>query len=355
MATAALAGLIAASCSTTGAGTRVSSTPTWSTGASTPRADDDSTLDAYVLDVGQGLCVYVDCPDNARPLLIDCGTDKLGRSTSRQITNWINSGADAAGSIALAVSHPHSDHYDILPGVRRSRVESVSAGGERSDYTNRRFFDWLGNPDEIRTLGVRSSEFRSAPLSCGTATVDVLSANASGHTSENGDSLVIAISLGSTTLILPGDAELGNETAAVAAARNAGGYPKPLTAVVSSHHGSDEEGSNDNEFFRFWRPDYLIFSSEPTYSHAHPRCSMIDRTERLIEQGAATPVRCGISEDVLETRTTRAQMLSTYDVGHIRVRLTRSTIEVACLVTSPACPTALNPADVPATRRRPVS
>ncbi|MBX3429969.1 MAG: hypothetical protein KF779_10335 [Hyphomonadaceae bacterium] len=357
---AALFALLASGCATSPAPMPTTSQPEaqsaipWSRDQSlatmSERVDRDAYLDAYVLDIGQGLCVYVDCPDEARPLLIDCGSDKLGRSTSRQITDWIDQGAEAAGSIALAISHPHADHYDVLPGIERARVESATAGGRRSDYTNRRFLNWFGSTNQLQVFSAQSSQLDYAPLSCGSATVDVLSANASGHTSENGDSLVIAISWGSTTLILPGDAEIENETAAVATARRANRFENQTTAVISSHHGSDEEGSNDEAFFAFWEPRYLIFSAEPTYRHAHPRCSMIERTQHLVAQGRETQIRCGVREDVLRTISTPAQLISTYNQGHVRIRLSRSDITVACLITSPACPVALDPGDVPATR-----
>lgn len=325
--------------------------------ASSPRATiasaTDSYVDAWVLDVGQGLCVYVDCPDDVRPLLIDCGSNNYGdgpRPRGPQVAAWLHERAQEHGAMAVAISHPHTDHYNALPRLPIADVESVTVGGAASHYP-KRIRDWAG---DMRAFNNAAAHLNYGPLACGTdVQVDILTANAADRNPRaNGDSLVIAITLGATSIILPGDAEGSTETQALAALSRAPHLPAPQTAIVSSHHGSSEGESNGETWFRRWGTDLVVFSAYPRHGHRHPRCAIVDRLNGIMSATSATSViRCGGETGTRRfNRSTSRRMLSTHNSGVIRIRLTGSRITVACQVMSPVCSSQLDESELPQAR-----
>lgn len=315
--------------------------------------NSDPYVDAWIVDVGQGLCVYVDCPDDVRPLLVDCGTKSWSsRNTATTVSRWINSHAAQSHPMAVAVSHPHVDHYSVLPRIERSNVESLTLGGNRQSY-----------PANVIALGGGSSRSfsGSAPhlndtvLSCGTRThVDILTVNAHVRAKpENGDSIVLAIRFNDTAIILPGDAEDSTEAAALATIRSPDYHLPSQVVLVSAHHGSSTEGSNGEDWIRALRPQAMIFSANPEYrTYSHPRCDILDRAAPLVAL-ATTQSQITCDVDTVRAHAPRpyrssARLLATYDNGTMRVRLTGAGISIACEHMTAACQAQLTGDQLPA-------
>jgi beta-lactamase superfamily II metal-dependent hydrolase len=349
----ALAAMLAACASTqspTGASPPAASAPA----PAESFAGDDAYLDAWVLDVGQGLCVFIDCPDNERPLLIDCGSMSYGeRNTSATISAWIN-GRAGSQRMAVAISHPHQDHLSVLPRITRSKTENIiTVGGPASDYPDR-IITWAGGQNRLRDFSGTEPHFDDSVLHCGADTqVDILTVNAADRNPpDNGNSLVIAITLGRTQIILPGDAEGSTEAAALGVLQDDEDdhLPAPQVALISSHHGSSEHESNDAAWLEGLQPNAIIFSANPDYrTYRHPRCEILDRAEpHVADASARSTLTCGTTTSAPTRRqSTDARMLSTYDNGTMRIRLTGSQITIACETMSGACRSQLGEAQLP--------
>lgn len=306
-------------------------------------------LDVWVLDVGQGSCIVVDCPDNDLPIIIDCGrTDESVLNGEVDVPGWIDAQLSALGDARVLVSHGDRDHYNLLSDIDPDNVSSIAIGGAFDDYSGDRgrFHDWVDEAiaAEPRTFAPQAS--RASLVRCGEARVDLLAVNATRGATKNGDSMVVALSYGSTTIVLTGDAEGVTEDLALTSMRRwSGRYPNQRNILIGSHHGADTHESNGQDWIDAWRPDVAIFSATPR-SFGHPRCAAVSRfvSAMDVERGASR-ITCGVPWDYTVRRTVRRGILTTHDNGFIRLRITPSRLDIQCQRVTSACSRAL-PASV---------
>lgn len=312
-------------------------------GLSALSAASDTALDVWMFDIGQGACVIVDCPDGDRPLVVDCGSRGASVNNPRaEVVNRASRLVASLGRPTVVISHGDEDHHSLLPlVVNPADVADVWLGGKKADYL-RPADAWL---NAAGRAGVPVTELpplffgpEFSDLHCGRAKVDILAANATSGESKNGDSIVLGLSIGDVTVILPGDAEGDTERLALANRDTLPRLKNTHGVIVGSHHGSDRKGSNGEDgsgWEAAWNPVAAIFSMTPK-SYRHPQCAVVQRyAAHMPPLGRKYRFTCGTN--VVSSRQVSTRMLSTHENGDILVRVRPTRLSIYCQFTGPPC------------------
>jgi beta-lactamase superfamily II metal-dependent hydrolase len=314
-------------------------------------------LDVWTLDVGQGTCVYIACPDGNTNVMIDCGTAKNGGATSREISEWINTRNSRAGKVTLLVTHGHRDHISHLHtgAIESKNINGVLLGGLPTDYPAD-FLAWARTARSAPAF-FSAGEFKADDrrLACGGATFDLLTVNATEvagakplESKENADSAVVRLSFAGQSIVFAGDAESVTEQSALDNADRNGLDLDRTTLLISSHHGADTGGSNSAPWLSRLRPRAGVFSANLDYRvYSHPRCSTVTKFAAQADSVEESfDLACGDGRDASKVPVSQ-RLLSTFDNGHVRARFSTSGVSYACQVHTPACDTQLAPGEIP--------
>lgn len=311
-------------------------------------AATDTGLDVWMFDVGQGSCVIVDCPDGDRPLVVDCGSRGASVNNLRaDVVARASSLLASLGKPTVVISHGDEDHYSLIPSiVDAADVADVWLGGKKRDY-GRPIDGWFTAASRagirVSELPVRFFQPDDPDLHCGRAKVDILIANATGGKTKNGDSIVLGLSLGDVTVVLPGDAEGETERQAIANKNTIARLKKTHAVVVGSHHGADTEGSNGQAangqagsgWPKAWSPIATIFSMTPK-SYRHPQCEVVARyAAHMPPLGRRYRFTCG--EAAVTNKQVSTRMLSTHENGDLLVRVQPTRMMIYCQFPNAPC------------------
>lgn len=253
-------------------------------------------LQVYALPVGQGDCTIIQCP-TGQIIVVDCGSSGGNRLTSQQIQLFL--GNRIGDVVAIIVSHPDRDHFNYLYSInwQTTSIRSVIIGGTIQDYnrSNQEFmmmFNWLmnfNNTGKLQTISNGQQCIGNCIVAGGTnfcsnlnIPFNILAANV-GPTS-NQKSIVMKVSLGAFSLLLPGDIE-GPAATAIA------GNPAVLQQLHSvvykmAHHGASAS-ANQPAWLAPILPQVAFASSAYNFGNCrHPRCITISR---LLNLGTIVP------------------------------------------------------------------
>ncbi len=223
-------------------------------------------IEVVFLSVGQGDCTLIRLPDGSG-VVIDAGGDPAGRYDpgARDVLPFLLD----MGVVRLAaafVSHPHPDHLQGLPAVVTGlRGERVFASFDRGDAAARAAFDRmpparvLAAGDDLTLAGVR---FRVLGPPRGTHGLR-----------ENDASLVLHVSYGATSFLLPGDVESAGEAALLA-----GEVPR-VDVVKAPHHGS--RTSSGRGLVRATRPRWVVFMVGAGNRYGFPHAETVSRWQEV--------------------------------------------------------------------------
>lgn len=316
-------------------------------------------LDVWILDIGQGACIVVDCPNPEAAILVDCGTDRPSRRiAAEKVGAWVNAKLATKSFNSLVISHAHTDHYRMLSGgiVKPALFDQATLGGLRSHYADanpRKPKHWLDNflvkiggpKDPVHAYAAKAFIANDTSFRCAPATVDVLTASVSQaspasafQSRENANSVVLRIAYGGRAIVLPGDAEsITQQSALDNAEANELSLAEP-TVVVGAHHGSRTHGSNDETWRDAWKAPVAVFSAEVDHGHGHPVCTRLtEYGEHTTPTSAPFELTCGNGQNTHLTVQVQGRLLETYDNGHVLVRFTPSGMTVLCQIETPAC------------------
>lgn len=259
-----------------------------------PPAD---TYDLHVLSVGSGSAAFLAAPDGAA-VIFDCGTlhDFDAGQTLRRVMR-----ETGAGPAVLTISHDNYDHYSgaptLLTGGEAAEVLVSPFFLDKASYSKplQRLVEACGGRGRFRTI------LADEVLSVGRAQCDLLWPPADLPTgwSENDQSLVFRVSVHRQRILIPGDIE-DQAMAALLSAARAGDVDLQAEVLIAPHHGSMVRRTG--EFLQAVNPRVLIVS-----------------TGREREQYSAL---------VREVLGAEVQILSTREVGGVRVFIGRRGIEV---------------------------
>ena len=291
----------------------------------------DGKLQIHTLPVGAGNCQVVQCPNQNKLVVMDCGSKGRGTQgwSADDTTRYIRKLIDGGTEVVVTVSHPDGDHYNFLPLVFDGvPVNNLYIGTQLSNYSND-FRNWVANEQQYYAMSVSSySGFYASPtpdpaLSCwrpngfGGLALDVpaqiLAVNAG--TTSNDASMVISMRYGRFSTMFTGDMTAATERAIVGAGPVA---PLGSTVITGAHHGAESYGSNSPSWANATRPQFLMFSAGERF--LHPRCSSVDNYLPYVLKDS-NPHRyfCGMGGSYQE-RNTRDAVAVTDDNGLIKVR-----------------------------------
>lgn len=311
-----------------------------------PLQPSGPSLDVWMLNVGQGSCVYVDCPDRRASMVVDCGSRSGGGGVDiPRVMRWLADETGRDARLQLIVSHGDADHMSLLPQLDAGRFQRARLGGGAADFTP--ISGWL---DEIATDGgaveVYSPDtvsINDASYGCGPARVDVLIAShwqgnrrIAVNSHKNADSAVVRLSFEGAAVVLTGDAEGSTEQAALNAARQGGLDLDMPTVLMGSHHGAGTARSNAGSWIDAWRPQVGAFSAT-VRSYGHPTCEVVGRFERHARRVQGRfPLTCGTPAGP-NVRNLETAVVSTQDNGTVLFRLSGGRVTVLCERLTPAC------------------
>jgi len=321
------------------------------------------------MDIGQGACIVVDCPNPDAAVLVDCGTDRPSRRIlAERVGEWVNGKLSTKPFRSLVISHAHTDHYRMLSGgvVKPQLFDQAFLGGAREHYDDPRPASpkhWLndflmkvgGRQDPVTAYPAETFIANDTRFRCAPATIDVLTASvvqATGATDfesrENANSVVLRVSYGGRSIVLPGDAESITQASALANAKANGLFLAQPTVVVASHHGSLTHGSNDKVWRDAWNAPIVAFSAEVDHVHGHPTCTRLsDYQEHATPTATPFTLDCGVGKNTHKTLEVRSRLLETYDNGHLLIRFSPTGVMVLCQIQTPACDGVLAPDQLP--------
>ena len=263
-------------------------------------------LSVYALPVGQGDCTVIQCP-NGNIVVVDCGSSGGLGLKPHQIKDFLHSQMDKV--VAIIITHPDRNHFNYLDKIEwiQSSINQVVIGGNLSDYNGGmqdyvRIYKWL---DRLNSEG-RLHKVNDGQPCVGNCAVpkgtdfcenqkisfNILAANTEGSSS-NEKSIVMKVTVGQWSMLLPGDME---GKAARHVAKELGPQLRSVVYKMAEHGDSDQ--ANNLIWLDPIQPRMAFASSaynlQPGTS-LQPRCDTITRLQNLqtIEDAERHPFHCG--------------------------------------------------------------
>lgn len=330
--------------------------PYYAVAPAPPAPPSGPSLDVWMLNVGQGSCVYVDCPGRRAAMVVDCGSRSSGPGVDTgRVMRWLADEVGRDARLQLIISHGDADHMSLLPQLDAGRFQRARLGGGRADFIP--LSGWLdaveGQGGAVEVYAPDTVALDDASYGCGPARVDVLIAShwqadrsIAVNSHKNADSAVVRLSYEGAAVVLTGDAEGSTEQAALRAAREGGVDLNMPTVLMGSHHGAGTARSNAVSWIDAWRPLVAAFSAT-VRSYGHPTCEVVGRFERHARSVEGRfPVTCGTPAGP-DVRRVEAAVVSTQDNGTVLFRLAGGRVTILCERLTPACNAGLEEVDGP--------
>ena len=218
-----------------------------------PAQESTGIMEVHVLDVGQGLSVFIHAGDDC--FLYDGGRE----ATSSFVVSYLKLHGVEKLDYVIA-SHYDSDHLSgIIGAINVFPVDTLIAPDYETDTPI--YESFLTAAEEKRlsiTCPVPDMEY-----SLGDGSFKILAPLGTGYEDENDYSVVVLVSIGGKSLLLTGDASLSSEQEMLSH-----GASLDSDVLVIGHHGS--AGSTQEEFLNAVSPDYAIISCGLGNDYGHP-------------------------------------------------------------------------------------
>ncbi len=267
-----------------------------------------------VLDSGQGNCVVISCR-NGDQIIADCGGESSKAPSIKAFLKAV--GAYDNNLSAVVISHPHTDHYNLLPSVLVKEEMSFDHRdrflidvANKGDYKPSTFQSWYASMTEGSGAKLKHTKLQPThyddpghphtDLRCTGAASDegiyVMAANVGStiplsvyeeehdpnspcydqdddgplNSQINDRSIVLKFHRSNFDMILPGDA--GNKVEKKILERYTDADFLKTTTHLLSHHGSCY-GVNHVKWVETIKPDIIIASAAQNDGYSHPRCT----------------------------------------------------------------------------------
>jgi competence protein ComEC len=223
-------------------------------------------LKIIVIDVGQGSSELVVLP-NGKTLLIDGGERDQGQSVIETLRENGVSKIDV-----IVATHPHADHIGgLIDVINTMEVGEVLDSGQI--HTTQTFEDFLDAIDakQIPLDSIHDGDSIELDTSVKLQVLNPPATLPDGADDEeqfNNNSVVIKLTFGDFTAMLPGDMQAENEIRL--SDRNI-----DSDVLVAGHHGS--RTSSTSQFLNAVSPDVVIISVGEDNSYGHPHQEALDR------------------------------------------------------------------------------
>lgn len=208
--------------------------------------------------------------------LICSGLPEMYQKTRMDFGEWIDKLIESKSCVYFpAISYePIGNFGQVLPTYPESYQPYPAWAGRKftsEDYKRHPF------PEFIKALAEINEDFRLYFLAVnpthitgdgGTVRLTNATTRSEKEKETNTDSLVLKISYGDTSMILPGDAT-GITTSRIQSTYSAPFLKSPV--LLLAHHGADTEGSNNDVWLTLVQPQYILISAGHTYGHPHKK------------------------------------------------------------------------------------
>jgi len=220
----------------------------------------DGLLHATFIDVGQGDSALFELPDGTI-VLVDGGEEGQGFGAVVPILE--EKGIEAIDLMIL--THPHSDHCGGLDEVMAHvSVVEIWENGEALDSPAYAGYGVARNASGAEIVHPEPGDARAF----GEVVIEVLATN-TGYPEANNDSIVASLTYKDVRFLLPGDAEVEEQSDLLDA------YEAELRAAVLkvTHHGSSDFAPLFPEAVM---PDYAVISCGAGNDYGHPHQEALD-------------------------------------------------------------------------------
>jgi competence protein ComEC len=261
------------------------------------REDRAGALVITAIDVGQGDCTLLECPNGAE-ILIDCGSS--GGADREHVAELLDERLDGELEV-LVVTHPDADHINYLAPSSGSAgpvtgdrpigraLLSLDEAAYRETAVGARLMDRLhASAGEMLFLSPSDASPEGEPsdlFDCGDAAVYVVAASERSRSSERAlqrstPSIVLLVERELEDgerfrALLTGDAT--RETEAAILARYSGAF-LDVDLLKVGHHGALTSTVDPNDPSWPWlavtTPRYAITTAGHHAGHRHPRCAV---------------------------------------------------------------------------------
>jgi competence protein ComEC len=249
------------------------------------RYGSDSSLYAYVFDVGQGDSILIDIPGK-KTILIDGGPgDYVLVELGSALPPWIR------GIDTVVLTHPHADHLEgLLDVLERYKIQEMILNP--ICYNNASYDYLLVQVEELdievvkiglsgykieKYGGVSVGYFNPVSVLCGVTVLEWdVNPSVCGdcHLNLNNTSIVVAVSAVNASILLMGDAEVDVENELYRMISSV--MQRRTFAVLKAGHHCSRTASSD-EFLEAIDPDVAICSLGEDNTFGHPHVETIDR------------------------------------------------------------------------------
>ena len=253
-----------------------------------PVARPDHETRLTILDVGQGSALIIEMPDH-QVILVDGGRKQTpGRSgfdVGKELIAPYLWHQKIRRLAAVVCSHPDADHYNGIPFIlRQFRPQLLWINGHESaeqEYAAMlRLATELTIETKIPAPGMtlyQSEEASLSVLSGGQIPAREREDRPGGKPSSNNQSLVLRLSFGKTSFLLPSDIEYETEEALLAQSEHRTDLQADL--LVAPHHGSATSSSEG--FLRAVAPRFIAISAGQNQAGNFPAPETLARYRKL--------------------------------------------------------------------------
>jgi beta-lactamase superfamily II metal-dependent hydrolase len=295
---------------------------------SSPGGAFDRYLAIAVLNVGQGNCIVITCPDGLR-IVNDCGRvprDGSGELTKDQVKNLMALLVDSAKDYEkhVLVTHPHDDHLSLIADdvISPANVSKVWIGGGPGDYKRfTAFQNFLQGrptdnpPDRLVTSSGVGCKGPAADAGKTPNGIRILS-SLTNAAKTNDKSVAISVRYGSFHAIFTGD---GGTPVEAEALKVLTPDERAADLLVLTHHGTHLH-SNMDEWVEGTKPKVVVTSSGRESRYGHPRCVTAQKFMTNLADGFMThDFTCFNSIKVSQTVSTTLGMFNTADSGSVLI------------------------------------
>ncbi|MFN8600870.1 MAG: DNA internalization-related competence protein ComEC/Rec2 [Candidatus Binatia bacterium] len=192
----------------------------------------EPVLEVRFLDVGQGDAIVVRLPGDGATVLVDGGGLAGALDPGERVVVPVLRRAGIAALDAIALTHPHFDHYGGLASVIEALpVREFWSSGRRADNAT---FRALSDTLDAHAILRRTLRASDRPLGAAASALRVVHPGESLHdTSDNDASLALLVTHGASRVLLTGDLQAPGESALLRASPGVA-----ATTVKVPHHGS---------------------------------------------------------------------------------------------------------------------
>ena len=218
----------------------------------TPKTQPSQNLTIAFIDVGQGDSILVNLP-NTKSLLIDGGERESSGKVLAILKEYGLNGIDV-----VVATHPHADHVGgLIDVIKNVDVGQMLESGQV--HTTQTFEDFLG-ATETKQIPLKSVREGDSIRLDSAVKIDVLNPPANlldGAYNEaefNDNSVVLKLTYGEFSALLPGDIQETNEQRLV----SENGTALDAAVLNAGHHGGGT--SSSSVFLNAVTPEVVIIS-----------------------------------------------------------------------------------------------